>query len=264
MIWKKPELPLIMRAPLRHKKIPSSKWTTMRSETIKKSQNYCSYCGGKYDKIMCTVYKYPKTSTACSLCFNIQHLTISNSYQFCILRSKLSQTDIVRKFVNYYEKNNDSPSIKQIDSNATQVPLSLTEYLKSPFKTNLKVFPNQYFSTEYLEKDNAINLIIEEDDDNILSESDKLLEDMNNQDSVNYYIALQKDNPCENIKESELTNKEINYLKQVFTCNNYCLKNKIKKIIKKWSKIDFELQITDMEYELFKKSLVSFSLLNSQ
>lgn len=247
MEWNIPQFKLSLSTPTKHSKLTIKIWNKIKTDTKKKYGNNCAFCGGKYKSTICYIFNYPKACMVCDLCYAIKNLTINNHYKFEILRSNLSQVEIVRKYVDYYLKHSKSPKIINIDNNATKVPLSLIEYLKSPFLTDLKVFPNEYFCPNYLDDNSVMNMIIEEDSDTIISESEELVSDLSNQESLDLYNMLQQNDPCENIKEGELTLNEKKILRKIFNSNKEKTLNEIKKYIN----IDFDVQETDMNYQIF-------------
>lgn len=251
-MWNEPILPLTLKSPTKHKKISSSKWNSMKKEIYIKYNNICCFCGGKYKNTFCIIYIYPKTASCCKLCFNIQNLTNNNIQDFELINSNLKQYIIVQRFVDYYKKYNMSPSILDIDKNAKSVDLSLIEYLRSPFKTKLKLFPNEYFCTDYLDDIKDINMFIDDDDNECFS--DELLIDMNKQDNVDYYIKLQKNNPCKNLKKTKLKNNEIKYLEKIFKNTNVNNFNKeIENIIYDYTMSQINIYDINIKYEYIKE-----------
>lgn len=246
MKWIDPKLSLVMKTPVRHPRIFN--WNKVRSDTVKNAKGVCSFCGGRYKKLICCVYNYPKTAACCELCFSIQHISFSNFQDFEIVRSGLEQYVIVRRFVDYFEKNKKNPSIKDIDKNAKSVNISLIEYIRTPFKTNLKLFPTEYFNTGYIEDNDDIDTFIDEHKD-VSFDSEDLLADMKNQETIDFYVSLQKNDPCESLKKDRLTDEEEKYLKNIFYPDKKKLDMSI--VIDDFTDSLTKIQETDIQYDRF-------------
>lgn len=234
-----------MRIAKSHPKINSYDWAKMKRETLRKYV-YCVFCGGKYDSLICTVYKYPKTVACCELCYTIQHLTYHSNATLVLVRSQLKQHVIVRKFVDMFTDLNRVPTVLEIDPNAKKVDISISEYLRSVIQTDLKLFPTQCVSTDYL-CNTDINMFIDENNDPSLTSSDELLSDMTKQETKEYFIALQRDDPLENVPKGGLTESEKTQLQTIFNSKNI-RPNSFKEIINNYQKEITSYQILDNVY----------------
>lgn len=226
-MWCVPKKNLILRKFTEQKYLSKEKIIT----ELKKSKNICYFCGGKYDKLRVSINGL-KVEPSCDLCYKIRNLNNLMIKEFVLCRSELKQYEIVRNFIDYYKKFNKHPSILDIDKTAKNIDISLLEYLNNPFKTNLKIYPTEYFDTSFL-KNEQLNLFTNNDSNCIeLSDSDDLIDDYMDFDTFQFYKNLQKNDPFENIPKSNLTKEEKKFLNYSFSIDKQIADDTIKKLLK--------------------------------
>lgn len=130
--------------------ISNSGWRKLRDQTLKNRKNTCRYCGGKYTKYMICFHldENPKNNDkdnmdiSCRLCYIATHINYGHIKDLLVCYSSLSQTEILRKTINFIVDNDYVPEPSDLDPNVKKAPISLME-LCSVLIENKNILPNE-------------------------------------------------------------------------------------------------------------------------
>ena len=98
-----------------------------------------------------------KNKECCKMCYIVNNIN-NNINQILLCHSTLSQSEIVKKTVEFIKLFRRHPKIKEIDKNAKNINLSIIELIfllnnidsKPPFFDNYKIFFSPNFDINYL------------------------------------------------------------------------------------------------------------------
>ena len=165
--------------------ISANKWVSLRNTTLKKYNYSCRYCGGKYMKYLLCIHldnnshnnDINNLDLCCRACYIITHINSSFNNEIQLCSSELSQTDIIKKTVNYIANNNKIPNVLDIDQNAKILKLSIMElanilvsnsYINATFINqleefnNYKIFFTQEFDTTFIDANIKLPMFIDD------------------------------------------------------------------------------------------------------
>lgn len=193
--------------------INKSDWAKLKSQVLKKNGEICGYCGGRYKKYlyMCSLkdenYELDNCVLGCKLCYMVTHITPEVIKECILLVSDLSQREIIRRTVDYYLKHNKIPEIKDVDTEALDLDLSLVEYLALLSKTNFRLKNVRIFFTKYL---NTVFL----ETNTVSKDTIMFVDDDNDIEDNGYYLNYK----CEinDLPRYEFTKEELNELNKHF------------------------------------------------
>jgi len=172
MNWRKPRAELkIMTSDFNYvgrSSVGTSDWTKVRANTLNHRKNTCRFCGGVYTKYMLCFHldTDPFNNTkdnldiACKLCYVTTHINFGYVDDVIVCHSKLSQTDINRKTVEYVAKNREIPKPSDIDGKVTKIPISVMELcsilinndgVMPPELMDYKLFITDKFDTSFID-----------------------------------------------------------------------------------------------------------------
>jgi len=131
-----------------------------RDELLITYKYTCRFCGGYYLKyLICSYLSDVKLNdVCCKLCHMITHLNYGNTKDINVCYSEMSQTDIVKKTVEYIIANNTVPQPIEIDINVSQSPISSLEFVNiinnvenAPEElNNYKIFFNDSLNIDFI------------------------------------------------------------------------------------------------------------------
>lgn len=131
--------------------IDQGQYKKIRDFKIKKNELVeCYFCNEKFNKYLYLTKQniemplsFSNSVVACKICYNINQFTPSMFNNYVIAKSNIKQELIVSKTITFIKKNGRIPVIKEIDSDAKNVKLSITEYFDVIRMTNYKVLPDE-------------------------------------------------------------------------------------------------------------------------
>ncbi len=209
MNWTQPKEILSIKINNINNKSKGNDWSKKRLEALVANDYTCTFCGAKYLKYLIGIPCNDDIKISCRACYLITHINMGFNNEIMLCYSKLSQTDIVKKTVNYIIKNDTVPLPTEIDENARLVNLTIMELsnllsdpeniVKKLQKFNrFKIFFTQEFDTTFIQE-------------NTFSNKPMFIDDSEDHDEAIYSAELL---PEEIYKFNK---KEHNLLKKYFT-----------------------------------------------
>lgn len=185
------------------------------SSCVSKDYKSCPFCGG-INKIYVYIDELKLKTRVCYLCSLIVNFDVQNFNKLILCHSKLSQCEIIKRTMDFYQVNNRVPKPIELDSNVKKINLSPIVYLEL-IKSNY-VFENfVFFFTDLIEELIGSEIDVTVFDDNIKTKKKKLYD-------ISFF----------DIKTYDFTDKE----KDIISKQKIYIKPDIKKELEKY-KITF-------------------------
>ena len=170
----------------------------IRNDILAENNYTCRYCGGVYPKylISCYIQHAKCNDILCRACYLVTHLNVGLFRELKLYYSVMTQTEIIKKTIDYIINNNEIPIPTIIDNDIKLPPISLIEYINilnsadstPPEFKNYKLFFTHKFNTNFI----------------FNNYGNQMLTFINKNDNKNYY-----ENDTDKIKIDDTLDKHI-------------------------------------------------------